>query len=169
MNTLWGYSTTGHNGLTQVRHVEYDCTTRTEPLEHKKLRGQIAPKPRFVKLMCFDLRVRFRMQSESPVGGVSVSCSKIGNHSLKPHAYYGSSREGRPVQIVRIPRFPAPTHLSLRTRRGEGVARVSGHPSSSGYSSTRSWSANSWSCLYVGAYTCTRFSPTQALCVGYVG
>jgi len=36
---------------TQVSLVQHASPTRSDPLYHKKLRGQIAPKPRFDKLI----------------------------------------------------------------------------------------------------------------------
>jgi hypothetical protein len=57
-------------------------STQSDLLNHKRLRGQIAPKPRFVKMV--DFRGYQARQSESPVGRLSVGRSWIGNLSLKP-------------------------------------------------------------------------------------
>jgi hypothetical protein len=49
-------------------HISY-TRTRSDPLYHKKLRGQIAPKPRLLKIVEFG--GYYLRQSESP-GGWSV-------------------------------------------------------------------------------------------------
>jgi hypothetical protein len=62
-------------------------STRCDPLYHKKLRGQIVPRPRFDKLI--DLRDYLLVQSERPAGWSVDRYPGHGDISSKPRVSYG--------------------------------------------------------------------------------
>ena len=62
-------------------------STRSDPLYHKRLRGQIAPNPRFVKMV--DLRCYYLVQSERPASWSFDRYPGSGDISSKPRVSYG--------------------------------------------------------------------------------